>query len=85
MSDLVDRIKQKTEDKEFTADVQGRSFERQELVRVSAVKRVFTDTSFKQAVLNGCYFRNCTFIRCDFTGAHVKDTMTLPPKNVLLS
>lgn len=74
MPDLIDHIKKKIKNKEFTADVQGCSFEQHKLIRVHAVKKAFTDVSFKQSVLNNCYFRNCTFIRCDFTGAHIKET-----------
>lgn len=70
--ELVEHVKEKIEDKAIFGAV-TESFERKELVRVFAVKITFTDTSFKQAVLSGCYFRNCTFIRCDFTGASFKD------------
>ncbi|MBB4845850.1 hypothetical protein HNP55_004402 [Paucibacter oligotrophus] len=69
-----DNKKPKFEDKEFTADVSNEDFTRHDMVRVFAVGKVFTKISFKQANFLGCYFRNCRFIECDFTGAFVKET-----------
>jgi uncharacterized protein YjbI with pentapeptide repeats len=71
---MTNHVKERLEDKELIGEVTKESFERKELVRLYAVKVIFTDVSFKQASIAHCYFRNCTFIRCDFTGAHVKDT-----------
>ncbi len=70
---FADYKKTKLEDKLISGDVTG-SFEKQELLRIYAVDRLFSDTSFKQALVSNCYFRNCTFIRCDFTGAHIKES-----------
>jgi hypothetical protein len=69
-----DNKKPKFEDVEFTADVSNEDFTRHDMVRVFAVGKVFTRTSFKQVNFLGCYFRNCRFIGCDFTGAFVKET-----------
>lgn len=74
MLNLTDHAKERLEDKLITGDVLSESFAQRELIRVHAVKVTFTDTSFKQSVLSACYFRNCTFIRCDFTGAQIKET-----------
>jgi hypothetical protein len=74
MSDPIDHVKTKIEDKQFTTDIVGQTFEGHELVRVYAAKKVFTDVSFKKTIISACYLRNCTFIRCDFTGAHLKET-----------
>lgn len=68
---LLEHKKEKLEDKEFAEDVSAQSFAQKDLARVFATRKVFTEVSFKQAVLWGCYFRNCTFVRCDFTGAQI--------------
>lgn len=55
-------------------DLAGLSFERHELVRVFAVELVFSKVSFKQSLMDECYFRNCVFKNCDFTGANISRT-----------
>lgn len=70
---MRDYRKEQMQDKELEGEFSG-SFERKELLRIYAVDVVFKGVSFKQAVISGCYFRNCTFLRCDFTGVHVKDS-----------
>lgn len=52
-------------------DLPDLNFERHELVRVYAVGLTFTKVSFKQSILDECYFRNCIFKNCDFTGANI--------------
>jgi uncharacterized protein YjbI with pentapeptide repeats len=72
MTNLVNYLQVKIEDKVFEGDVNGQDFAQHDFNRVRARNVVFTDSSFKQALLRGCYFRNSMFIRCDFTGAHFK-------------
>ena len=60
------------EDMEFTIDVSDQDYSRHVLVRLYAVRRVFRKVTFKQSNLSACYFRNCRFIECDFTGAFIK-------------
>ncbi|MAT94974.1 MAG: hypothetical protein CME59_20585 [Halioglobus sp.] len=69
--ELVDHTKPLIEDKEFVADVIEEDFSQKSFNRVFALKKVFTDVSFKQSEISNCYFRNCRFIRCDFTGANI--------------
>jgi len=71
---LRDNKKPRIEDAEFTDDLSSNDFTRHDLMRVFAVKKVFTKVSFKQSNFVGCYFRNCRFIGCDFTGAFVKES-----------
>jgi len=56
------------------SDLIDQSFERNELNRVYAVDLTFNKISFKQAIINKCYFRNCIFKNCDFTGCQVTTT-----------
>lgn len=37
-------------------------------IRLNALKKRFTNVSFKHCVFDGCYLRNCVFDSCDFTG-----------------
>ncbi len=69
--ELADRSKPFIEDKEFVADVRNENFSQHNLKRLFALKKIFTDVSFKQSDISNCYFRNCQFIRCDFTGASI--------------
>lgn len=66
--------KPRLEDMEFTVDLDDEDYSRHDLVRVYAVRRVFRKVTFKQSNLLDCYFRNCRFIECDFTGAFIKAT-----------
>jgi uncharacterized protein YjbI with pentapeptide repeats len=72
--DLRENSKAKLEDQEVVSNVEGEDLSRKELVRMFAVGLTFTNTSFKQSVLSSCYFRNCRFIKCDFTGATIKES-----------
>lgn len=69
---LREHPKQSIENQEFSTDVIDADFSKKDLSRIYAVKRIFTDVSFKQSVFFQCYFRNCRFIRCDFTGASIE-------------
>lgn len=71
---LQDNKKPRLEDAEFTSDLADKDFSRHECVRLYAVSRTFNKVSFKQANLVECYFRNCRFLNCDFTGAFIKDS-----------
>lgn len=64
--------KPRLEDLEFTVDQDGADYSRHDFVRVYAVRRVFRKVTFKQSNLVDCYFRNCRFIECDFTGAFIR-------------
>jgi uncharacterized protein YjbI with pentapeptide repeats len=66
--------KPRLEDVEFTSDPCDADYSRHDLTRVYAVGKVFRKTSFKQSNILGCYFRNCRFIDCDFTGAFIKES-----------
>ncbi|HCF2360655.1 TPA: pentapeptide repeat-containing protein [Pseudomonas aeruginosa] len=70
---IQDYRKEQVHDKEIRGEFSD-SFERKELLRIYAVDVVFKGVSFKQALIAGCYFRNCTFLRCDFTGVHIKES-----------
>jgi len=72
--ELKKHVKTAIKDHEVTANVSGEDLTQTELLRVFAVKKVFTDVVFKQCNFSSSYFRNCRFIRCDFTGAIFKDT-----------
>jgi len=67
--ELLDHSKTLIEDKEFVADVRKEDLAQKVLRRVFAVRKTFEDVNFKQSEIAQCYFRNCRFIRCDFTGA----------------
>lgn len=69
---LIDHSKPIIEDKEFSADVSDQLLKQQVLRRVFAVAKTFIGVSFKQSEISDCYFRNCRFIRCDFTGASIR-------------
>ena len=68
---LKDHKKPLLEDKEIVSDVHNEDMSGQKIARVFAVKKTFTEVSFKQADISHTYFRNCRFIRCDFTGASI--------------
>lgn len=72
--DIRNNLKPKLEDVEFISDIRDEDFTRHDMTRVFAVGKVFTNISFKQVNFLGCYFRNCRFVRCDFTGALFKET-----------
>jgi Pentapeptide repeats (8 copies) len=72
--ELKNHVKPTVKDKELIADVADEDLSQSELLRVYAVKITFTDVAFKQCNITSCYFRNCRFIRCDFTGAIIKET-----------
>jgi hypothetical protein len=67
-------VKKKVKDQEIVGPLSGENLSQNELLRVYAVKIIFTDVKFNQCNITSCYFRNCRFIRCDFTGAIIKDT-----------
>ena len=71
---LQDNKKLRLEDAVFDADVSSEDFERHDLIRISAVGRVFRKVNFKKATFLDCYFRNCRFLECDFTGVTIKGT-----------
>lgn len=66
--------KLRLEDVEFISDSCDADFSRHDLSRVYAVGKIFRKTSFKQSNIVCCYFRNCRFIDCDFTGAFFKES-----------
>lgn len=70
---LIDHKKEKIEDKEFSEDVTGEEYSRKDISRIFAVGKTFTCVNFSQSNVSSCYFRNCRFIRCDFTGTVFKD------------
>jgi hypothetical protein len=70
--ELIDHAKPIIEDKEFSADVSGQNLSRQVLRRVFAVNKTFIGVRFEQSEISECYFRNCRFIRCDFTGTSIR-------------
>ncbi|NOT16568.1 MAG: pentapeptide repeat-containing protein [Sulfuriferula sp.] len=71
---LIEHIKERIEDKEFSEHVENYSFTRKEFVRVYAVGITFSGVDFSQCSFNSCYFRNCRFIRCNFTGSSFKES-----------
>ncbi len=70
---LIEHIKDKIEDKEFSENESEANYSRKIFERVFAVGKTFTDVNFNQTNFSACYFRNCRFIRCTFTGASFKD------------
>jgi hypothetical protein len=71
---IKEHQKQKLENKEFYGEIVDESYSQHILSQVYAKSIVFRNVSFKQANLIGCYFRNCRFINCDFTGASIKES-----------
>ena len=70
---LIEHVKDKIEDKEFSKDVVDSNFSRKDFSRIFAVGKTFTNVDFSQSNISNCYFRNCRFIKCDFTGTSFKD------------
>ncbi len=70
---LIEHIKDKIEDKEFSENPSEANYSRKIFERVFAVGKTFTAVNFNQTNFSACYFRNCRFIRCTFTGASFKD------------
>lgn len=67
-------VKTSVKDQEIEHVADKEDFTQHEFVRVYAVKKVFKDVVFKQSNILSCYFRNCRFIDCDFTGVLFKES-----------
>jgi hypothetical protein len=60
--ELKKHVKKAVKDQEVVADVSKEDLTQSELLRVYAVKIIFTDVVFKQCNITSCYFRNCRFV-----------------------
>lgn len=71
---FTENKKTSLERKVFPQKVTNHDLSRHIVDYVYAVGTIFEEVTFKQTELSHCYFRNCRFIRCDFTGVIVKDS-----------